>query len=236
MKGPPRILLAEDDPVSLEFLAAALRELGCEVEAVADGDEASIAVLEQRFDLLVLDHRMPGLDGDRVLEITRANPSGPNRGVPAIATTADPDPQLHRRLRKAGFHSVLLKPSNKSRLRDALHGLGLAGDTNEPTLLDDQAGLAASGSEEILSALRSLFATELDTLAREFDALLRDRAALGERLHRLRAACGFCGAVSLQTAAAELSDALHDSDTARIAGCSDEFRRRLAATRAALGG
>ena len=236
MKGPPRILLAEDDPVSLEFLAAALRELGCEVEAVADGDEASIAVLEQRFDLLVLDHRMPGLDGDRVLEITRANPSGPNRGVPAIATTADPDPQLHRRLRKAGFHSVLLKPSNKSRLRDALHGLDLAGDTNEPTLLDDQAGLAASGSEEILTALRSLFATELDTLAREFDALLRDRAALGERLHRLRAACGFCGAVSLQTAAAELSDALHDSDTACIAGCSDEFRRRLAATRAALGG
>ena len=236
MKGPPRILLAEDDPVSLEFLAAALRELGCEVEAVADGDEASIAALEQRFDLLVLDHRMPGLDGDRVLEITRANPSGPNRGVPAIATTADPDPQLHQRLRKTGFHAVLLKPSNKSRLREALRECGLAVDANESTLLDDQAGLAASGSEEILIALRSLFATELNALAREFDALLQDRTSLGERLHRLRAACGFCGAVPLQTAAAELSDALHNGDAARIADCSGEFRRRLAATRAELGG
>src|SRR5690242_4990965 len=142
----PRVLLAEDDPVSLEFLAAALRELGCEVEAVADGNEASTAALEQRFDLLILDHRMPGLDGDRVLEITRANPHGPNQAVPAIATTADPDPQLHRRLRNAGFQCVLLKPSSKSRLRKALQELGLARDPSDSVLLDEETGLAASGS------------------------------------------------------------------------------------------
>jgi CheY-like chemotaxis protein len=232
----PRVLLAEDDPVSLEFLAAALRELGCEVEAVADGDGASTAVLAQRFDVLVLDHRMPGRDGDRVLEIARANPQGPNRNVPAVATTADPDPQLHQQLRHAGFQCVLLKPSDKPGLRQALHGLGLAPDASESTLLDDRAGLAASGSEEILAALRSLLATELDTLEREFDPLLEDRAALGERLHRLRAACGFCGAAALQAAAAELSDALRDGNAALIAEWSVQLRCRLAATRAALAG
>ncbi len=236
MKRPPRILLAEDDPVSLEFLAGTLRELGCEVVAVADGRAAGDAAFTERFDLLVLDHRMPGMDGDRVLEVTRANPSGPNPGVPAIATTADPDPQLHQRLRNAGFQSVLLKPSNKSRLRETLHGLGMALDGIESGLLDDRAGLAASGSEEILTALRGLFATELDVLAREFDALLQDRTALGERLHRLQAACGFCGAVGLQAAAAQLSYALHEGDAARIAGTGGEFRCRLAATRAALAG
>src|SRR5579885_914584 len=231
----PRILLAEDDPVSLAFLTSTLQELGCEVEAVADGTAAETAALVENFDLLILDHRLPGLDGDRVLEIVRAKPRGLNRDVPAIATTADPDPQLHQRLRNAGFQRVLLKPSSKSRLRAALHELGLIDGEDERALLDDAAGLAASGSTEIMSALRSLLATELDTLARDFDALLRDRIALAERLHRLRSACGFCGAVALQAAAAELSDALHGNDSARITESVGEFRRGLAATRAALG-
>ncbi|MGH8212421.1 MAG: response regulator [Rhodanobacteraceae bacterium] len=236
MNGTPRILLAEDDPVSLAFLASVLQELGCEVEAVADGDAAERAASTHPFDLLVFDHRMPALEGDRVLEITRANPDGQNRDTPAIVTTADPDPQLHQRLRDAGFQLVLLKPSSKSRLREALQGLGLARDASESAVLDDEVGLAASGSEEILAALRSLFATELDTIAHGLDALLEDRIALGERLHRLCAACGFCGAMALKAAAAELSDALHKADRERIAVCSREFRVRLAATRAALGG
>ena len=230
----PRILLAEDDPVSLAFLTSTLQELGCEVEAVADGAAAETAVLVENFDLLILDHRMPGLDGDRVLEIIRAKPQGLNRDVPAIATSADPDPQLHQRLRNAGFAEVLLKPSNKSRLRAALHELGLIDGEVEHALLDDAAGLAASGNAEILSALRGLLAAELDALARDFDALLRDRIALAERLHRLRAACGFCGAVALQAAATELSDALHANDTARIADQVAQFKHALAATRAAL--
>jgi len=227
--------LAEDDPVSLAFLTSTLQELGCEVEAVVDGAAAETAALVENFDLLILDHRMPGLDGDRVLEIVRANPQGRNRNVAAIATTADPDPQLHQRLRNAGFQRVLLKPSSKSRLREALQDLGLTDGEDEHALLDDAAGLAASGSTEILSALRSLLATELDTLACDLDALLRDRTALADRLHRLRAACGFCGAVALQAAAAELSDALHAGDTARVAECAGEFRHQLTATRAALG-
>ena len=234
-RAPPRILLAEDDPVSLAFLTSALQELGCEVEAVADGAAAETAALVENFDLLILDHRMPGLDGDRVLEITRADPQGRNRDVPAIATTADPDPQLHQRLRNAGFQLVLQKPSNKSRLRAALQELGLTDGGGQPALLDDAAGLAASGSAEILSALRGLFATELDVLARDFDSLLRDRTAMSERLHRLRAACGFCGAVALQTAAAELSDAVQGGDPARIADRAGEFQRELTETRAALG-
>ena len=234
-RAPPRILLAEDDPVSLAFLTSALQELGCEVEAVADGNAAHTATLVENFDLLILDHHMPGLDGDRVLEVTRANPYGKNQDVPAIATTADPDSQLHQRLRNAGFERVLLKPSSKSRLRMVLHELGMVYGEDEPALLDDAAGLAASGSAEILSALRGLFATELDVLARDFDSLLRDRTAMSERLHRLRAACGFCGAVALQTAAAELSDAVQGGDPARIADRAGEFQRELTETRAALG-
>ena len=232
----PRVLLAEDDPVSREFIVITLRELGCEVEAVCDGDAAHDATFSRKFDLLILDHRLPNLDGNRVLEITRANPYGAdNRNTPAIATTADPDSGLHQWLRDAaGFDLVLLKPSSKSQLRKALQSLGLFKNAVEQAVLDGDAALVASGSTEILTALRGLFAIELDALMRDFDALKQDRTALQERLHRLRAACGFCGAMALQSAAAALSDALHDGDPAGVAERAADFRQTLAATREAL--
>jgi CheY-like chemotaxis protein len=230
----PRILLADDEPVSLAFLDSALRELGCDVEAVPDGDAARSAAFEREFDLLLLDHRMPGLDGDRLLGLIRANAHGPNLDIPAIATTADPDPRLQRQLRNAGFQRVLLKPLGMPLLREVLCEAGLAAGAECAVLLDDEAGLGASGSAQALAALRELFARELDALANEWGSLRDDESALDERLHRLRAACGFCGAPALQSAAEKLSVALGGAGPVRIEESRAEFRRALAATRKAL--
>lgn len=238
LAGRPRILLAEDDPVSREFLAAALRELGCEVVAVADGHAAAEATFTGQFDLLILDHRMPGLDGSRVLEITRANPYGAaNQDSPAIATTADPDPKLHQWLRDAArFDGVLLKPASKAQLHDALLQFGLMKHAADRAIMDDEAGIKASGNLQALTALRGLFARELDALANEWNRLRDDGDALSERLHKLRAACGFCGASALKAAGEKLSDALRGTDPVRIEECRAEFQQALAATRAALNG
>ncbi len=58
-----RILLAEDDDSLRTFLARALERAGHEVHAVGDGISATTALLSNRFDLLVADIVMPGLDG-----------------------------------------------------------------------------------------------------------------------------------------------------------------------------
>ena len=227
----PRILLAEDDPVSREYLADTLRKLGCEVLAVADGNAADSAAFAQEFDLLLLDHRMPGLDGDRVLEIARANRYARNRDTPAIATTADPDPALHQRLRRAGFDGVLVKPLDAARLREGMRGTGIV---LADEALDDTAGLAASGGSAALRDLRMLFARELDDLATAMESLRENPHAFPERLHRLRASCGFCGALLLQRATAALSDSLRKGDPAAIAECDAKFAQALAETREAL--
>ena len=74
-----------------------------------------------------------------------------------------------------------------------------------PTLLDDEAALdSVSGDATGLRDLRRLLARELEQL--ELDLTQGDLAAnpaqLGERLHRLRASCGFCGAIALARLAA----------------------------------
>lgn len=58
-----RILLAEDDDSLRGFLAKALERAGHEVHAVGDGIDAMAALLARRFDLLLADIVMPGLDG-----------------------------------------------------------------------------------------------------------------------------------------------------------------------------
>ncbi|HXS73902.1 MAG TPA: response regulator [Rhodanobacteraceae bacterium] len=226
-----RILLAEDDPISLAFLRETLHGLGCEVRAVTHGDEALRTAREHDFDLLMLDHHLPGGDGDAVLHALRGDPHAASRDVLAAATTADPDPAIHAHLRGAGFARVLLKPLDATHLREAFIALGFAPACQS---LDDDAGLAASGGVQALVALRGLFAKELGALAGELDALRDDGTALAERLHRLRASCGFCGAPTLRDAAALLAEALRNDDYQLITARTNVFRECLAETRAAL--
>lgn len=233
----PRVLLAEDDPVSSAFLVEALRALGFEVHAASDGHAALKAAQTRAFGVLMLDHHLPGMDGDMVLRAVRADADGRSRAAIAIATTAEPDPAIHSGLRAAGFARVLVKPLDQADLREALHELGIACSHAPPdatAALDDNAGLRASGSTQALVALRGLFAAELGALANEWNGLRSDSSALAGRLHRLRAACGFCGARALQSAAESLSNALGLNDAARIEESRAEFERAFAATREAL--
>lgn len=234
---PPRILLAEDDPVSLAFLAEALRGMGFDVSPVANGEAALDAAREQQFDALLLDHRLPGLDGDAAISRLRADASAVSRAAVAVATTAEPDPAVHARLRGAGFAGVLIKPLDVARLHEALRELGIDGSEESrgfTAALDDEAGLRACGNADALAALRGLFARELDALADEWNGLRADAFALASRLHRLRAACGFCGARALQSAAENLSAALREAEPVRVEESRAEFQLALAATREAL--
>lgn len=67
--GMARILLAEDDPSMRQFLAAALRRAGYEVDAVGDGEAALAEIRARRYDMLLADIVMPGMDGIELARI-----------------------------------------------------------------------------------------------------------------------------------------------------------------------
>jgi CheY-like chemotaxis protein len=217
----PLVLIADDDPVSRSFLRAAIERCGCAVLAVADARAALQALHSNAPDLLLIDRRMPGMDGVALLRAVRS------RGIeaPAIATSAELDAQAIAELRAAGFATTLLKPASLVGIQDLLRDFfadailptdAIArADASEPAqLLDDAAALTAIGGDrEALRALRGMFAKELDALVGELEAAAAaPRGGLSERLHRLRASCGFCGATAVGAAAWRLECALrHDS-------------------------
>lgn len=228
--GKFRILLAEDDAVSREFLGEALRACGAEPTACADGPAALAHARAASWELLVFDHHLPGLDGDEVLAALRADPGAAARQIPAIATTAEPD-TARASLLRAGFLEVLPKPLSLETLRAVLERHGCRVD-----LLDDHDALRACGSTPAVEHLRRLFAEqELPRIQDEFDHHGDDHGALRPVLHRLRASCGFCGATALARASEILHSALaKDTDAERVDVALQAFGRALQETRAAL--
>jgi CheY-like chemotaxis protein len=69
---PQRILVVDDDPYNRKNLAFFLRTEGYDVDAASDGNEAAHLLETDKFDLLLSDVIMPGLDGIRLLEYTRS--------------------------------------------------------------------------------------------------------------------------------------------------------------------
>lgn len=230
LSAQPQVLVADDDPVSLHFLAAALAELGCAVTAVANGGAAMDACAQARFDLLLLDRHMPDLGGAALLHALRER----RIDTAAIATSAELDAPTRAELRGAGYIDALAKPITLDRLAQALatHLTGWRNprataatpgpaQVDTAALLDDAAGLASVGGDRsTLHALRDLLVGELEALRERLGAM-PNPAALADMLHRLRASSRYCGTPALGDAAAQLEIAVREN----AANARSEFER-----------
>lgn len=217
----PRVMIVDDDPVSLRFLEAAVAQCACSVVAAANGTQAMAA--EGRFELLLIDRHLPDMDGAALLRALRDC----GVGAIAIATSAEIDAALAAQLCGAGFVDVLEKPASVQGIHEALS----RHLPRRAAFLDDGAALDSSGGDaNVLRALRGLLARELEELERDLTRgnLASSPPQLDQRLHRLRASCGFCGASALAAHAADLQVALrvgnrftHERRNAFIAVCRE---------------
>jgi CheY-like chemotaxis protein len=92
---------------------------GCSSESVENGEDAVGAVATGRFDLVLMDIKMPGMDG---VEATRRIRSGRTIGsqVPILALTANADPADAAFYRLCGMNGVVEKPVKPDRLLEAM--------------------------------------------------------------------------------------------------------------------
>lgn len=105
-----RILLAEDNLLSREFIAHTLREQGHEVECVGNGLEAIEALVRRPFDIVLMDAQMPELDGEAATLRIRDGSAGCDPGIPIVALTAHAVKGYRERFLAAGMDEYLTKP------------------------------------------------------------------------------------------------------------------------------
>lgn len=104
-----RLLVAEDNEVNREVLAAMIAHLGHEAQFAHDGRAAVRAVQQGDFDLVLMDLHMPELDGLAATRAIRALP-GDKATLPIIALTADAYAETRASCFDAGMNGFLSKP------------------------------------------------------------------------------------------------------------------------------
>ena len=122
----PCVLVVDDHPVNREVARIMLEAFGCDVVEVSDGQQALDAVAGQPFDLVLMDVRMPHMDGLEATRRIRAMP-GPASALAIVAMTADAMPEDVNRCLAAGMNAHMAKPINQAGLL-AMVNRALTGD------------------------------------------------------------------------------------------------------------
>ena len=116
MKDPSLILVVDDEEPVRQGLVAVLSAHGFETREASDAEEAFGRVEEDRPDVVLLDLRMPRMDGLVALEVLRKR----DRSLPVIVVTAHGDVESAVRAMKAGAYDFIEKPPEIDRLLAAV--------------------------------------------------------------------------------------------------------------------
>lgn len=128
------VLVVDDNDSALRVALTLLSALGHRPSAVRSGPEALAALAARRFDLVVMDVHMPGMDGFETARRMRALPRL-WAGIPIIAATASAAPELRARASDAGMDAFLLKPIETAKLAEQIALLTAASGSVEPAEL-----------------------------------------------------------------------------------------------------
>ena len=104
-----RILIVEDLPSNQDVIRLMLEPEGCQCLCADDAASALRLLSVERFDAVVMDIHMPGMDGVEATRTLRQG-GGANATLPVIALTADAEPGTHVRATAAGIDHFLTKP------------------------------------------------------------------------------------------------------------------------------
>jgi DNA-binding NtrC family response regulator len=115
------VLIVDDEPIVRESIGDWLKDAGYHVYTAESGEEALSLVEKQDFSVIIIDVRLPGKTGIKVLtEIKQQKPQ-----IKSIVITAYPSAELAAEARKLGAIDYLIKPVNPDDLerliRDTLH-------------------------------------------------------------------------------------------------------------------
>ena len=114
-----KILVVDDTPVNLVVAKGMLKESKAQVDTSESGEDALELIAANHYDIIFLDHKMPGMDGVETLKKARET-DGPSRLAKYIALTANSGTGLREEYISLGFNDYLPKPIKSDALKKIL--------------------------------------------------------------------------------------------------------------------
>jgi CheY-like chemotaxis protein len=118
MDPAQRVLIIDDNAVNRRMAQVLFQKLGWDVETVDSGERALLHLATHRYDLVLLDISMPGMNGMDVCQRIRADHR--LRGLRVFAYTAHAFREEQQRFLAGGFDDVLLKPISSRAVQEML--------------------------------------------------------------------------------------------------------------------
>jgi len=247
-----RILVAEDNKTNQQVVIALLARLGYGADIVNDGAEAAAACAATRYDVVLMDVMMPGVDGPSATRAIRKLPA-PFNAAHVIALTANASAADRAACLDSGMDDFLAKPVTRAGLAGKLdlYLTKAAPVVESPSLVPDEAD-APAFNETVFSELREAIGEEgvVDVLSTfmtdtpERLAVMRRAGAAGDaaaariEAHAIKSSAASIGFLTLSALAKALEHdctALdHTSLTMRIENLHTAFDAIASRGRAAL--
>ncbi len=115
-----RILIVDDNEMNLEVEKKLLTATKMQIDTVQSGQDALIKTLKYRYDVILMDHMMPEMDGIECMHNIREQHGGLNKNVPVLVLTANAGSDNREIYRRAGFDGYLVKPVSGASLEEIL--------------------------------------------------------------------------------------------------------------------
>jgi len=221
-----RILLAEDDITNQKVAAGLLAQFGISVDIANNGKQALKMYLENKYDLILMDCRMPVMDGYESTQKIRE--SEETTHIPIVALTANIQTSDKEKCKQAGMDDFLGKPFTTSELEAILcHWLELQTDSPPCTDAPDitQKTDCPSVDTAVLDTLRSNMGAHFSNLLPEYikDNLIKINKMNGQldnlkdleiMAHSLKSSSAIVGALTLSNMAKDLEEMIRERKSA----------------------
>ena len=251
-KAPDAHLLVVDDTdMNLTVIEGLLSKTDIQLNTASSGAEALRLTLQTKYDLILMDHRMPEMDGTQTMNAIRAQTDGLNTGTPIICLTADAVSGARAKYIEQGFTDYLSKPVEGPSLEATLikylpHEKIMVSEEEEEAPEEQQ---AASELEEFYSKTEGLdyaeaiknCATEAileKTLQQFYNSIANNLRDIGKffdeqdiknytiKVHALKSSARLIGAQELSDMARHLEDCGNAEDIDEIAAKTPELLER----------
>ena len=225
-----KILVVDDTVMNLTVVKGLLKQTQIKIDTADSGYEALSMVTKNHYDIIFLDHRMPGIDGIETLQKMKTLPGNLNHATPVISLTANAISGARKQYIDAGFQDYLTKPIDSEKLETTLieylpaekvqlhDDKFIAEAVEEKTLpewlkevkgLNTESGVEYCGSVDAYLDALTVFAQAVTSGAKEIANFYKakDWKNYTTKVHALKSSARVIGAKELSNRARRLEDA-----------------------------
>lgn len=181
------ILIVDDSKLNREVMKMALRDHDVEIDEAEDGDEALDILKKNSYDLLIVDMRMPNMDGITLVKKIRNELD--DHKTPVIGITGDDNNQVKDDFLAAGGSELLVKPvDNRVLVREIFEHA----KADVKFYDESQAKLRTNGNIELQTRLKNLLLKEVTTSIETLKST-NNKESIREISHKTVSSTAYCG-------------------------------------------